>query len=176
MKRKQTLPDLLGPGLDLVICGKAAGRRSAEVGRYFAARTNRFYRTLRDTGLTPRLLAPEEFPELLKLGIGLTDLAKRACGPDAALGDSDFDVPAFRWKIVNNAPRVAALLGKVAGELVLGRQSVSWGLQLDSIGRTRLFVVPDTSGSNRRWDQDNHIRHWCELARFVQSLRRQSSG
>ena len=169
MKRKLTLPDLLRPGLDLVICGKAPGHRSAQVGHYFAHPSNRFWSTLRDTGLTPRPLTPEEDRELLTFGIGLTDLAKRTRGPDAGLRDCDFDVSGFRWKIANNAPLVTALLGKVAGERVLGRQKVGWGLQRESIGRTRVFVVPDTSGLNGRWEKDSHIRHWRELANLVGS-------
>lgn len=171
MKDNQTLPDLLRPGLDLVICGKASGHRSAQDKLYYAHPSNRFWRTLRDTGLTPRLLAPKEYLELLSFGIGLTDLAKRTSGPDSQLRDGDFDVPGFRWKIANYAPRMAALLGKVAGERVLGRRSVRWGPQRELIGHTGVYIVPDTSGSNRRWEQDKHIRHWRELANLVGSPR-----
>ncbi|MDE0408815.1 MAG: mismatch-specific DNA-glycosylase, partial [Alphaproteobacteria bacterium] len=70
------LPDILPPGLDLAVCGAAAGRRSAEVGAYYAGSGNRFWRILHETGLTPRLLGPEEFRLLPEFGIGLTDLAK----------------------------------------------------------------------------------------------------
>jgi double-stranded uracil-DNA glycosylase len=52
------LPDLLADGLDLVICGTAAGAVSAARGAYYAGPGNRFWATLADTGLTPRRSCP----------------------------------------------------------------------------------------------------------------------
>jgi hypothetical protein len=40
------LPDLLAPGLRLVVCGSAAGVRSAQLGQYYAGRGNKLWRTL----------------------------------------------------------------------------------------------------------------------------------
>ena len=58
-----------------MICGSAAGRRSAAAGAYYAGPGNKFWRILHESGLTPRRLAPEEFALLPDVGIGLTDLA-----------------------------------------------------------------------------------------------------
>ena len=79
---EEALPDSLRPGLQLVFVGTAAGRYSAEVGAYYAHPGNRFWRTLHEVGLTPRLYRPEEYRSLLDLGIGFTDVAKRAAGMD----------------------------------------------------------------------------------------------
>jgi len=76
------LPDLLAPNLRVVFVGTAAGRHSAEVGAYYAGRGNRFWPTLREIGLTPRLFEPREFRDLLALGIGLTDMSKLRAGMD----------------------------------------------------------------------------------------------
>ena len=75
--RDPILPDLLQPGLDLVFCGTAAGRRSAEEGAYYAHPGNLFWRTLHAVALTPRLFAPAEYPLLPALG---GCLAKAAVG------------------------------------------------------------------------------------------------
>jgi TDG/mug DNA glycosylase family protein len=37
------LPNVLGPGLDVVFCGTAAGDRSAAFGCYYAGPGNKFY-------------------------------------------------------------------------------------------------------------------------------------
>ena len=54
------LEDLLAKDLALVVCGSAAGRRSAELKQYYAGPGNKFWRTLARTGLTPRLLSVGE--------------------------------------------------------------------------------------------------------------------
>ena len=79
------LPDVLSSGLRVVFCGSAAGMRSAEVRAYYAGPGNRFWPLLHGLGLTPRPLRPQEFREVLAYGLGLTDLAKTAFGPDGRL-------------------------------------------------------------------------------------------
>ena len=66
------LPDVLRPGLRLVICGSAAGAVSAARGAYYAGPGNKFWPILAEVGLTPRLLRPDEFATLPAFGIGLT--------------------------------------------------------------------------------------------------------
>ncbi len=79
------LPDLLRPGLRIVFCGTAAGTVSAARGAYYAHPQNRFWSALHAIGLTPRLLRPEEYPELPQWGLGLTDIAKHVSGMDREL-------------------------------------------------------------------------------------------
>ena len=59
------LPDLLAPDLKVVFCGTAAGRKSADLGHYYAGRGNKFWKTLFTIGLTPNLLLPSQFSELI---------------------------------------------------------------------------------------------------------------
>ena len=76
------LPDLLAPGLRLVVCGTAAGRASAA---QYAEHGNRFWRVLHEVGLTATLLQPGDYTLLLENGIALTDLVEFSAGMDAAL-------------------------------------------------------------------------------------------
>ncbi len=160
------LPDMLHPDLDLLICGMAAGPRSAATGTYYAGKGNRFWRTLHETGLTPRQLVPEEFATLTGYGIGLTDLAKHASGTDADLNHEDFDVRGFWQKVLSIRPGVLAFNGKEAAKVALEQPDIDYGSQAEPLGKTVVFVLPSTSGSARRyWD----IRHWLECARLTRS-------
>jgi len=157
------LPDVLQPGLQLVFCGTAAGKRSAAEGAYYAHPGNLFWRALFAAGLTPRLYAPEEFPRLPQLGIGLTDLAKRHSGNDAELPREAFDVAALRAKIGQHAPRLVAFTSKAAARAALARPVV-YGLQPERIGTTQVFVLPSPSGQARgHWT----IEPWRELGQRV---------
>jgi len=149
---KHILPDVLQPGLKLVFCGTAAGKRSAAERAYYAHPGNLFWRALFEAALTPRLLAPFEFPQLPDYGIGLTDLAKRHSGNDNELPRDAFDVPALIAKIERHQPRLLAFTSKNAARAALGR-AASYGLQYETIGNTRLFVLPSPSGQARgHWD------------------------
>ena len=92
MAPPHVLPDLLRPGLRVVICGSAAGAVSAARGAYYAGPGNKFWRILAEVGLTPRRLEPGEFREVLNFGIGLTDLVKTHSGSDAVLPREANDV------------------------------------------------------------------------------------
>jgi TDG/mug DNA glycosylase family protein len=160
------LPDVLQPGLALVFCGTAAGKRSAAERAYYAHPGNLFWRTLFDVGLTPKRFAPAQFALLAQLGIGLTDLAKRHAGNDSELPRDAFDVPALRDKIQRHAPRLLAFTSKNAARAVLGR-AVDYGLQHEAIGTTQLFVLPSPSGQARgHWQ----IEPWQTLAAFCHAV------
>jgi TDG/mug DNA glycosylase family protein len=159
---RHILPDLLRPGLALVFCGTAAGERSAREGAYYAHPGNLFWRALHEAGITPRRLAPAEYPALLELGIGLTDVAKRHSGNDADLPRDAFDVPALLAKIERCQPRLLAFTSKAAARAALGHPISAYGEQAERIGRTRVFTLPSPSGQARgHWD----IGPWCALAR-----------
>jgi TDG/mug DNA glycosylase family protein len=144
------LDDLLRPGLRLVICGTAAGERSAQLGAYYAGPGNKFWRTLHEVGLTPdRALSPSDFRELLSYGIGLTDLAKGVSGMDHTLRRHSFDPISFRLAIGQFSPRALAFNGKKAASIYLARPTkfIRYGRQVERIGETALYVLPSTSGA-----------------------------
>ncbi|HEY8465444.1 MAG TPA: mismatch-specific DNA-glycosylase [Solirubrobacterales bacterium] len=160
------LDDVLAPGLRVVFCGTALGAVSARVGAYYAGPGNRFWLTLHEVGLTPRVLEPREFRTVLRFGIGLTDVCKTRSGSDAEIGTDGFDVPRLRRAIEDAAPAWLAFTSKRAGRAVLGR-SVEYGVQPERIGPTRCFVLPSPSGRARRWWD---IEPWRELAGLLPPL------
>jgi TDG/mug DNA glycosylase family protein len=165
------LPDVLPPGLLLVLCGSAAGNVSAKRGAYYAHPRNRFWRTLHAAGLTPRLLQPEEFRKLPRYGIGLTDLAKFESGGDHQLSHRAYDAERLRRVIATARPRYLAFTGKRPALAYLGRRAAT-GLQDETIGATRLFVLPSPSPANAgHWDP----APWHELGALVAAARAQIS-
>lgn len=157
------LPDILAEQLQVLFCGMAASPKSAKLGAYYAGPGNKFWRTLYETGLTPRQLLPHEFREVIKYGIGLTDLAKGVSGIDAELSYEDFDKDGLRSRIEYFSPRIICFNGKKAAQIFLEKR-VDYGLQQDCIGETKVFVAPSTSGAaSGFWD----IRVWLKLAELV---------
>jgi double-stranded uracil-DNA glycosylase len=160
------LEDLLRPGLRIVFCGTAPGRMSAEKRAYYAHPQNRFWRILHETGLTPRRLRPEEYPELLTYDIGLTDIAKHSFGMDNQLPRGSLGrtaAEALRERIGACAPRFLAFTSLKGGSSFLHRP-VRPGAQVETIGETRMWALPSPSpAANWTWDPGP----WFALADVV---------
>jgi TDG/mug DNA glycosylase family protein len=162
------LPDILMPGLRLVFCGSAAGTASARHRAYYAGPGNRFWLTLYEVGLTPRPLTPDEFPTLLTYGIGLTDLTKDQFGEDRTIRRCTSDAAELWRKVERFQPAMLAFVGKASAKAALGRDRIDYGLLLDPIAATQLFVLPSPSGAARgSWD----ARWWHFLAQLVRAER-----
>jgi double-stranded uracil-DNA glycosylase len=159
----EKLPDQLQKHLRLVFVGTAASQRSADVGHYYAHPGNRFWRTLHQVGITPRRYAPHEFPALLKLGIGFTDVCKLGAGMDHQALAFPVDIPAFREKMRRYRPNTIAFTSKKAASLFYGRptKAVALGRQPPLEDFPIVFVLASPSGAaSRHWSQ----QPWQELA------------
>ncbi len=154
------VPDLLAPKLRLVFCGTAPSTASANARAYYAKPGNRFWPSLHAVGITPRRFAPSDYPELLSLGIGLTDLCKVHSGVDAQLPDDAFDTAAFRDKMLRYRPAMIAFTSKNAAQGFL-RRPVEYGLLEETLGESRLFVLTSPSGLATRFFD---IGIWQRLA------------
>jgi TDG/mug DNA glycosylase family protein len=170
-RRDHKLPDILAPNLRVVFVGTAAGKRSAELGYYYAGRGNRFWRTLHEIGLTPRLLAPAEFQDLLALGIGLTDMSKLGSGMDHHVSADTFDPNRFEAVVRSYRPRAIAFTSKRAASVWLrtsGTRIIAYGRQPPAVSDfPDVFVLPSSSGAARsHWSIDP----WQELADWVKAL------
>jgi double-stranded uracil-DNA glycosylase len=163
------LPDLLSPGLDLIIVGTAAGRTSAARRAYYAGRGNRFWRTLHEAGLTPLGLQPDDYARLTQYRIGLTDLAKHTYGMDRELTSDCFDPARLRQAIETASPIILAFNGKKAACVFFGvsGSKLAYGRQAERIGRTMIYVCPQTSAANGHWSP----HPWHDLAHDLRSSR-----
>jgi TDG/mug DNA glycosylase family protein len=160
------LPDVLAPGLRVVFVGTAAGKESARVRAYYAGRGNRFWTTLYEIGLTPRVFEPQEYASLLEYGIGLTDLAKHTAGADKSLRVQDFDTHALRWKIKRAAPLAVAFNSKRAAQEFYDSRKIDIGRLPTPLGTSAVFVLPSTSAAAKSsWD----IGQWQAMADWIRS-------
>lgn len=160
------LDDLLKEGLNLVVCGTAAGTKSAQLKQYYAGPGNKFWRMLFELGLTPRQLAPGEAELLLDFGIGLTDLVKGQSGADSDLHFEGTGCASLREKMLALQPTVLCFNGKRAAQELFGQKAIAYGEQQGCIGKTALYVAPSTSGgANGFWD----LSHWREVADRVKA-------
>jgi double-stranded uracil-DNA glycosylase len=159
------VPDVLGPGLDVVFCGINPGRVSADAGAHFANPRNDFWRLLHAAGFTPRVYAPDEQLAVLELGIGLTNAAYRTTPGSGDLRKRDFEGSAARLERLAEAhrPRVLAFVGKEAYRGPFGRRPPH-GLQAERLGDTQLYVLPSTSPANAAVP-------WAERLRWFLALR-----
>lgn len=127
---------------------------------YYAGPGNLFWPVLYEVGLTPVRLAPADFRQVLDYGIGLTNLVKSKAGMDSVLRSPDFENATVLRKMQQFQPRFLCFNGKRGAQEFL-RRPVAYGLQPETVGVTRLFVVPSTSGAAKRyWD----IQWWQEIA------------
>ena len=141
--------DVLGPGLAILIVGFNPGLRSGATGLHYAGRGNQFWRLLAESGLTPRLLRPDEGRLLPGLGLGLTNLVARptASAADLAPGELRAGVPRLRGLVGRYGPRIVAYTGKGVYLAAAGRTQAPWGLQAERLfGDADDFVLPSPSG------------------------------
>src|SRR5262252_10520466 len=86
----KTLPDVIAPDLRVLFCGINPGLYTAAVGHHFARPGNRFWPALHKSGFTDRLLSPFEERELLKIGIGISNVVPHATASASELARTDY--------------------------------------------------------------------------------------
>jgi TDG/mug DNA glycosylase family protein len=185
---RSTLPDLLADDLDIVFVGINPSVYSAERGHYFARRTNRFWPAFSRSRLSRRarevlgvdVLAPEHDRALLEFGFGFTDVVKRATNNVAALkpGELDTAAPALFAKLERHRPRIACFHGLsgfrpfLRAAFKADPRDCALGLQKESIGSTRLFVVPNPSPANAHFTPADQAGWYDRLADALSARRR----
>lgn len=167
------LPDIIAQNLDIVFCGTAVSNKSKKVEAYYAGTGNLFYPVLASCGFTPHLLIPQEYPSLLNYNIGLTDLAKNKSGVDSQLNDDDYDVKAFIDKILIFQPKIVCFTGKEAAKIFFNfkhTKYVNYGLQNQTINKTKLFVAPSTSAKARKYWDENIYKELKKLNNLINQI------
>ena len=172
---RHLVPDLLAPGLDLVLCGTAPSPASFKARAYYANPGNAFWPTLHAVGLTPERFTPQRYRELLAWGVGLTDLNKTEYGSDHELSADAMDARSLHAKVTKFRPAAVAFTSKHAASLGLGVKSPAYGRQADLLEGAVVFVLASPSGRARSfWT----IEPWRAAAAFVieRRLRRERAA
>jgi TDG/mug DNA glycosylase family protein len=159
------LRDVIAPGLDVLFCGINPSLTSAARGHHFARPGNRFWPALHLAGLTPRLLRPEEDAELLRYGLGVTNVVDRPTRTAAELSADELraGAAALAELVAGYRPRALAVLGITAWRVGFGRPRAATGLQPQRIGGAATWVVPNPSGLNAHHQLPDLARIYGQL-------------
>ncbi len=169
----RTVPDVLGPNLDVIFCGINPGLYSGAVGHHFARPGNRFWKALHLGGFTDRVLDPEEDRELLRYGCGITNLVDRASAGAAELAADELRGGAGRLADVaaKHAPSAVAILGIGAYRTAFQESRAAPGPQVRRLGPSLLWALPNPSGLNAHHQLDDLGERFGALRAAVRAVR-----
>ena len=165
------LKDVIVPEPRLLLVGINPGLLSGARGHHFAGNGNPFWRLLYAARLIPQPLGYEQDQELAQWGIALTNLCPRPTRSAAELtaveierGRRTLAKKCARWQ-----PHVVAFVGLTLYQTYFRLpQSGGAGDKTETIGRARVFVVPNPSGLNASFPGFDHKLVWFRaLRRFV---------
>ena len=165
----KTLPDVIAHDLDVLFCGINPGLYTAAVQQHFGRPGNRFWSTLHKAGFTPRLFHPSEQRELLKYGYGITNVVGRATVGAAELTVSELVEGArvLTAKVRKYRPRVLAVVGIGAYRTGFSRPFAKTGLQEETIGNARIWILPNPSGLNANYGAEDLVALYRQLREWV---------
>ncbi len=165
----KTVRDVIAPGLQVLFCGINPGLYTAAVGHHFARPGNRFWPALFAAGFTDRLLSPFDERELLANGYGITNVVMRATATADQLSLAELTEGGKRLvaKVRRCKPEFLAVLGVGAYRAAFGNRDAVIGEQEKTIGKTRIWVLPNPSGLNAHYQPKDLARIFMELKNAV---------
>lgn len=161
----RALPDHVGPGMKLLLCGANPSLHSADAGVGYVSPSNRFWPAMTQAGLVRR--GRDRDPrDLLRHGrIGMTDFVKRASPRAAELTNDEYAegldrlARLCRWL----KPQAVAVVGLAGWRAAVHRKAVA-GWQPTGIGDVPVYVVPSTSGLNAHMRVHDLADHFTKAA------------
>jgi TDG/mug DNA glycosylase family protein len=157
------------------------GVRSAITGHHFAGYSNRFWKLLNESGLTPLSINFKDDRRLPDWGLGITNLIAR---PSPGISDLRPAEYIEGWKMLDRKirryrPRVVALVGVTVYRAILPlldpapsaivRDRVI-GPRPVMIHGAHLFVLPNPSGRNANFTYEEMLRAFVRLRRFMAAM------
>ena len=157
-RRVRTLPDTVGPGMRLLVCGLNPSLHAADAGVGFVTPGNRFWLAAISAGIVSCDRDPRH--ALVEHGIGMTDLVKRATSRAADLTRAEYHGGLERIVRVCGWLRPAAVcfVGLAGWRAAADRKAVA-GWQPTRLGDTPVYVMPSTSGLNAATSLDELTEH-----------------
>lgn len=160
----ETLPERLGPDLDIVFVGINPSLYAVSAGHYFARPQNRFWPAFSASRLSQRMrhslgvdrLVAEHDVLLPDYGFGLTDLVRRPTAQAGHLKPAEFRqaAPDLRARLEAVSPKLVCFHGMMSFRPFLRHglgckdRGVSWGEQPQRFAGAPLWVIPNPSPAN----------------------------
>jgi TDG/mug DNA glycosylase family protein len=173
------LKDRIAPSLRVLFVGINPGVRSAQTGHHFAGYSNRFWKLLNDSKLTPELVNCLDDERLPRWRLGITNLIAR---PTPGINELRPIEYVEGWKVLNRKirrlqPEIVAFVGVTLYRAILPllpdapkaadpRGNVI-GLQPIRIHDAIVFVLPNPSGRNANFTYSEMLKAFVALRRFA---------
>lgn len=148
--KNKTVPDLVKSNLKVLFVGINPGLYTSAIGHHFGRPGNRFWPALFASGFTPRLFSPYESDKLLDLDLGITNMVKRTTlradelsKQELLQGRKDLEQLVLRYK-----PKYICILGIGSYRTAFEKPKAQMGLQDETIGNTKIWVLTNPSGLN----------------------------
>lgn len=169
--RDATVPDLVGPDLDVLFVGINPGLWTAATQTHFAYPGNRFYPALRLAGIIDWEISPsagmsdEDRQRFLAKGLGISNIVARATAKASELTKEELreGARALTDRVAAWQPRVVAIAGITAYRAGFGKPKAAMGRQPESLAGAELWVVPNPSGLNAHETVDS-LADWYRRA------------
>jgi len=164
-----TIPDVIAPRLTVLFCGINPGLMSEATGHHFARPGNRFWPVLHLSGFTPDRLRPCEQNRLIGYHIGITNVVDRPSARADELSRDEFVTGgrALERKVRRFRPQWLAVLGVGAYRVAFTRPGAVVGEQPETIGTTRVWVLPNPSGLNAHYTLPKLVEEFALLRQAV---------
>jgi TDG/mug DNA glycosylase family protein len=172
------LKDRIRPGVRVLFVGINPGVRSALTGHHFAGYSNRFWKLLFEARLVPERISWEDDDRLPEWGFGITNLIARPTPGINDLRPAEYvdGWHLLRRKVRRYRPAVVAVVGVTVYRAILPLLDaaprpravpIPLGLQRQSLGDTRFFVLPNPSGRNANFTYAEMLSAFRGLRRFL---------
>ena len=168
----KTVSDVIAKNLRVLFCGINPGLYTAAVGHHFARPGNRFWPALHHSGFTDRLVSPFAERELLRLGIGITNVVPHATASASELTREDFEQGGLMLaaKVRRYQPRIIAILGVGAYRDAFAKPKATIGEQKERIANTKIWVLPNPSGLNANYQLPELVKLFKELRKAADNF------
>ena len=157
-QRARSLPDTVGPGMRLLVCGLNPSLRAADAGIGFVTPGNRFWPAALEVGLAS--VDRDPMHAARHHGLGMTDLAKRATTRADELDPDEYRDGLARVDRMCGRLRPAAvcMVGLAGWRVAVDRKATA-GWQDRTLGGRPVYVMPSTSGLNAHSTQADLTAH-----------------
>lgn len=163
--RARMLPDFVRPGLRVLFCGYNPSLYAADRGVPFARPGNRFWPAVLASGLLT--VDRDPWHAVHHHDVGFTDMVKRASVAAAELTKTELRAGFERVTNVCEwlRPEVLCVLG-VGGWRDLVNRKASIGWQPETVGGSRVYVMPNPSGLNASTQHEGFVEHLTRVSGF----------
>jgi len=165
IRRIQSLPDSVGPGMQVLIVGLNPSPYSADSGIPYGRPGNRFWPAALAAGLVSRDRDVDH--ALVSHKVGFTDLVRRTTRRAEEVTRREYGTGFERicrlaeWL----KPKAACFVGLSAWRLVADKKAGP-GWQEQPIGPSRVYVMPHTSGLNAHSRLEDLTKHLAGVKQF----------